>query len=233
MLMAAGHAKNDIPSEIHDARLRHPNVRFHYGRHLHLHARVIELCQLRLEEAESKAPRVPRQDTLLLVVGRGSSDPDANGDVWKLARLLGEGMGYGWSAACYSGVTSPLVPEALSRCRGMGFARVLVFPFFLFTGVLEKRVRQQTAEFTSLHPEQDILCTGYLGAHPLLYEAFLDRASEAIQGSPNMNCDLCKYRVQLPGFELALGQPQAGHHHHVRGIGQDEDGHPHRHAYQP
>src|SRR5271170_3686165 len=32
MLLAAGHAKNDIPSEIQEARLRYPEIAFHYGR---------------------------------------------------------------------------------------------------------------------------------------------------------------------------------------------------------
>src|SRR5437660_159073 len=94
MLMAAGHAKNDIPSEIHDARLLYPGVDFHYGRHLHLHAKIIDLCRLRIEEAESQARPFDRRDTLLMVVGRGSSDPDANADVQKLARILWEGMGF-------------------------------------------------------------------------------------------------------------------------------------------
>ncbi len=168
---------------------------------------------------------------MLLVVGRGSSDPDANADVCKLARMLAEGMGYGWNAACYIGVTTPLLPEALERCRRLGFARVLVFPFFLFTGVLEKRIRQQTLEFGKQHPETEFLCAGYLDAHPLLYEVFAERAEEAIHGSPNMNCELCKYRVHLPGFEQAVGQPQVGHHHHVRGIGQDGDHHHHHHDH--
>jgi sirohydrochlorin cobaltochelatase len=224
MLMAAGHAKNDIPSEIHEARHRYPDVRFHYGRHLHLHSNIIELSRMRLEEADGKAAR---KDTLLLVVGRGSSDPDANADICKLARILGEGMGYGWSTACYIGVTTPLLTEALARCQRMGFARILVFPFFLFTGVLEKRIRQQTLDFAQLHRETEILCAGYLDVHPLLFSAFAERAEEAIQGSPNMNCELCKYRVRLPGFEQAVGQPQVGHHHHVRGIGQH--GHDHHH----
>jgi sirohydrochlorin cobaltochelatase len=231
MLMAAGHAKNDIPSEIHEARRRHPDVHFHYGRHLHLHPSVIRLCALRIEEAEKTARPADRKDTLLLVVGRGSSDPDANADVCKLARLLGEGMGYGWSAACFIGVTTPLLPEALQRCGRMGFARVLVFPFFLFTGVLEKRIRAQTTEFAREHPDTDFLCAGYLDTHPLLFEAFAERAEEAVHGSPNMNCELCKYRVRLPGFEQAVGQPQVGHHHHVRGIGQDEHGHHHHHGH--
>jgi sirohydrochlorin cobaltochelatase len=243
MLMAAGHAKNDIPSEIHEARRRYPGVRFHYGRHLHLHAKLIELCKTRLEESDQRSlgraeqasrPDIGRQDTVLLVVGRGSSDPDANSDISKLARILAEGMGYGWSAACFIGVTTPLLAEALDRCRRLGFARVLVFPFFLFTGVLEKRIRQQTLEFAARHPETDFRCAGYLNAHSLLYEAFLERADEAVHGSPNMNCELCKYRVRLPGFEQALGQPQVGHHHHVRGIGQDDhnqDDHDHHHDH--
>jgi sirohydrochlorin cobaltochelatase len=225
--MAAGHAKNDIPSEIHEARRRYPDVGFHYGRHLHLHPNIIELCRLRVEEAERAAGPADRKDTLLLVVGRGSSDPDANADVGKLARLLWEGMGFGWGAACYIGVTTPLLPEALERCHRMGFRRVLVFPFFLFTGVLEKRIRRQTEEFGRQHKGAEFLCAGYLNVHPLLFDAFAERAEEAVHGSPNMNCELCKYRVRLPGFEAAVGQPQVGHHHHVRGIGQDEGGHHH------
>ncbi len=230
MLMAAGHAKNDIPSEIHEARRRYPDVSFHYGRHLHLHANVVELCRLRIEEAERAAGPADRNDALLLVVGRGSSDPDANADVAKLARLLWEGMGFGWGSACYIGVTTPLLPEALERCQRLGYRRVVVFPFFLFTGVLEKRIRRQTEEFGRQHPGSEFLCTGYLNVHPLLFDAFAERAEEAIHGSPNMNCELCKYRVRLPGFEQAVGQPQVGHHHHVRGIGQEEGGHGHGHG---
>jgi sirohydrochlorin cobaltochelatase len=231
MLMAAGHAKNDIPSEIHAARLQYPHVEFRYGRHLHTHAKIIELCQLRLEEAEQAARPHDRGDTLLLVVGRGSSDPDANGDVQKLARILWEGMGFGWAAACYSGVASPLVPEALERCRRMGFGRIVAFPFFLFTGILEKRIRQISYAFGQEHPDVEVLCAGYLNAHPLLGEVFRERAEEALNGSPNMNCELCKYRVQLPGFAAAVGQPQVGHHHHVRGIGQDGHDHGHEHGH--
>jgi sirohydrochlorin cobaltochelatase len=231
MLMAAGHAKNDIPSEIHAARLQYPHVDFLYGRHLHMHAKIIELCRLRLEEAEHAARPHERGDTLLLVVGRGSSDPDANGDVLKLARILWEGMGFGWAAACYIGVTTPLLPEALERCQRMGFGRIIVFPFFLFTGILEKRIRQTAHAFGHEHLGVEVLCASYLNVHPLLLDVFRERAEEAIHGSPNMNCELCKYRVQIPGFAAAVGQPQEGHHHHVRGIGQDEHGHSHDHGH--
>jgi sirohydrochlorin cobaltochelatase len=234
MLMAGGHVKNDIPSEIHDAEARFPDVTFRYGRHLHLHPNLLELMRRRIEEAEATSPnKIARADSLLLVVGRGSSDPDANGDVGKLARLLGEGMQFGWSMACYSGVTTPLVPEALERCGRMGYRRIVLAPFLLFTGVLEKRIRRQTAEFAAAHPETEFLVSSYLNADPLLVGAFADRAEEAVAGTADMNCQLCKYRVPLPGFEDAVDEPQVGHHHGVRGIGQVEHAHAgmkHRHG---
>lgn len=220
MLTAAGHAKNDIPSEIHDARQRHPHVQFHYGKHLHLHSGILQLARQRIEAAEATGPDLPRADTCLLVIGRGSSDPDANADVAKLSRILWEGLGLGWAATGFSGVTPPAVPEALDRCGRLGFRRLIVFSLFLFTGVLEKRIRQQVADFAAGRADLDCRYAGYLNAHPLLQQVFEDRYDEALYGAPHMNCELCKYRVQLPGFEAALGEPQAGHHHHVRGIGQ-------------
>jgi sirohydrochlorin ferrochelatase len=212
VLMAAGHAKNDIPSEVQAARRRHPGIVIHQGRHFHLHPKILQLCTMKIEAAENEVAPLERRDTLLLVVGRGSSDPDANSDVQKLARLLWEGMGFGWAAACYIGITSPRLPEALACCQRMGFARILVFPFFLFTGRLEKRIQKLTDEFAAEHPESEFLIADYLDAHPLLIQVLLDRAQEAVHGHAHMNCELCQYRVQLPGFEAAVGKPQYAHH---------------------
>jgi sirohydrochlorin ferrochelatase len=212
VLMGAGHAKNDIPSEVQAARRRYPDIAFYQGRHLHLHAKVIELCRMKIEAAEQDTSPRDRKDTLLLVVGRGSSDPDANSDVQKLTRILWEGMGFGWGAACYIGITPPNLREALERCHRLGFARMLVFPFFLFTGVLQKRIYRLTGEFAAAHPDTEFVCADYLEAHPLLLQVIQERSREAVEGSGHMNCDLCQYRVQLPGFEALVGKPQYGHH---------------------
>jgi sirohydrochlorin ferrochelatase len=175
MLTAAGHTKNDIPNEINKARLLYPEVAFHYGQHLHLHARLVELCLLRLQEAESQARPFDHRDTLLLVVGRGSSDPDANAEVQKLTRLLEQGMGYGSSATAYIGMSEPLLSEALTRCQRMGFGRMVVFSFLLFTGVLEKRVRQMVADFIQEFPNTEVVYANYLSVHPLLVDVIRDR----------------------------------------------------------
>src|SRR3954463_6180838 len=81
MLMAAGHVKNDVPSEIHEARTRHPGVSFHMARALDIHPALLELCQVRYREAIVDLVDVPPERTLLLLVGRGTSDPDANAGI--------------------------------------------------------------------------------------------------------------------------------------------------------
>lgn len=186
MLMAAGHIKRDIPQEIQEAQRRYPEVTFYYGRHLHLHPKIIELCKVRITEATQKTSTDDRKDTLLLVVSRGSSDIEANADIQKLSRILWESFEFGWATACYIGVTRPLLPEALERCHRLGYPRIIVFPFLLFTGVLEKLVRQISREFATQHPETEILLAGHLNAHPLLLEAFLGRFYEAIQSVPGI-----------------------------------------------
>src|SRR5262249_52990062 len=91
VLMAAGHAKNDMASEGRRARQRHLHVTVHMGAALDVDARLLQLCHLRYREALAGRPTVEPRDTLLLLVGRGSSDPDANSNIAKVARFLQEG----------------------------------------------------------------------------------------------------------------------------------------------
>jgi sirohydrochlorin cobaltochelatase len=227
MLFAASHVKNDLPWELNSFAAIRPNIELRYGRDLAIEPKLLEAAAQRIASAERAASRpVPRADTLLLVVGRGTNDPDANSNIAKLARLLWEGMGFGWAETAFSGVASPLVEPALERTLRLGFGRVIVFPYFLFTGVLVKRIYATADRVAVAHPETEILKAPYLGAHPLVVDCFVDRAREAADGEPAMNCRLCKYRAQVIGYEHAVGAVQEAHHHHVRGIGH---GHSHPH----
>jgi sirohydrochlorin cobaltochelatase len=234
MLFAAGHVKNDIPSVLNDYMARHPQIRIEYGRDLDIDARLLRAAAARIEQTERiSSRRVPRDETLLVVVGRGTSDPDANSNIAKVARMLWEGLGFGWCEVCYSGVTFPLVAPGLEHAVKLGYRRIVVFPYFLFTGVLVKRIYSIVDEMAARHPETEFLKAPYLNDHPLVLDAFADRVQEILDGSPNMNCQMCKYREQVVGFEAEIGLPQAGHHHHVEGIGTDadhtHDGHDHHH----
>ncbi|MDP1732620.1 MAG: sirohydrochlorin chelatase, partial [Devosia sp.] len=138
MLFAAGHAKNDIPSVLNTYAAAHPGFGITYGRELGVDLKMLRAAGDRIEEAIEASPRgeISRHETLLLVVGRGASDPDANSNVAKVMRMLWEGMGFGWGEVAYSGVTFPLVAPALDHAVKLGYRRIIVFPYFLFTGVL-------------------------------------------------------------------------------------------------
>jgi sirohydrochlorin cobaltochelatase len=234
MLFAAGHVKNDIPSVLNEYMAQYPRLQIHYGRDLAVDRRLLQVSAERIEHAERvPSRRVPREETLLMVVGRGTSDPDANSNISKVARMLWEGMGFGWTEVCYSGVTFPLVAPGLEHAVKLGYRRIIVFPYFLFTGYLVKRIYRITDEMAERHPEIEFLKATYLNDHPLVLDAFADRVEEILAGENNMNCQLCKYRAQVLGFEAEVGLPQAGHHHHVEGVGTDADHtHDHHHDHE-
>lgn len=230
MLFAASHVKNDIPWEVNSFAAANPELELRFGRELGIEPKLIRAAAERIAEGEAKgARRIAREETLLLVVGRGTNDPDANSNISKLTRMLWEGMGFGWGETAYSGVAAPLVEPGLRRALGLGFPRIVVFPYFLFTGVLVKRIYAAVDRVAADRPEVEILKAPYLSDHPLVLDCFADRVAEIVDGEPAMNCRLCKYRTQVIGYEDEVGLPQAGHHHHVRGIGTDADHAPHHH----
>jgi len=232
MLFAAGHVKNDVPSVLNQYAADH-GLQIEFGRELGIDAKLLRAARDRIEAClADAADDVPREATLLMVIGRGTSDPDANGNVAKVARMLWEGMGFGWAEVGYSGVAHPRVDAALERAGRLGFRRILVFPYFLFTGILVERIYRQTDEVAARHPETEFLKAGYFDDHPLLLDAFVDRIEGIREADVNMNCLLCKYREQIIGYESAVGAPQEGHHHHVEGIGHDH-GHGHAHHHDP
>jgi len=234
MLFAATHVKNDLPWEIDSFMAANPGVTVKFGRDLGVEPKLLEAASHRIAEAEIAAgPGVPRGETLLVVVGRGTKDPDANSNIAKLARMLWEGMGFGWAETAFSGVAHPRVEPGLEHAARLGFKRIVVFPYFLFTGVLVKRIYAETDAVAARHPGIEFVKASYLNDHPLVLDTFAERVAEIAGGDPSMNCSLCKYREKIVGYGDEQGAPQTGHHHHVRGIGTDhdhEDEHGHDHG---
>ncbi len=240
MLFAAGHAKNDIPSVLNAYKAQNPELKISYARELGIDLKLIRAAGERVEDALQKAgDGVSREDTLLVVVGRGASDPDANSNVAKVTRMLWEGLGLGWAETAYSGVTFPLVEPGLEHATRLGYKRIVVFPYFLFTGILVQRIYHYTDIVAAKHPETEFIKASYLNDHPLVLDTFAERVEEIRNGENNMNCQLCKYREQFLGFENEVGLRQESHHHHVEGVGTGtdessdavEDAHSHVHEH--
>jgi sirohydrochlorin cobaltochelatase len=215
MLSAAGHAKGDIPAALARERARHPGITFSYGRPLGPHPALIDLLAARVDACGLYAPAV-------LLVGRGSTDPDANADVVKTARLLWEGRDYPFAETAFVSLARPSVPEGLERCRLLGARRIVVARYFLFPGVLPDRVADQAARYAAAHPELDVTCTEVLGDCDEIAALVYERYREALTGDIRMNCDMCVYRIAMPGFEHRVGEPAHPHDHphdHARAHG--------------
>ena len=206
MLSAAGHAKGDIPAALARERTRHPGLRWTYARPLGPHPQLVELLATRVAAGGGNAPAV-------LVVGRGSTDPDANADVVKTTRLLWEGRDYPLAETAFVSLARPDVLEGLERCRLLGARRIVVARYFLFPGVLPDRVAAHADQYAAAHPELDIRCADVLGDCDEVAALVYERYHEALAGDIRMNCDMCVYRIAMPGFEHRVGEPQHPHDH--------------------
>ncbi|HEY3693082.1 MAG TPA: CbiX/SirB N-terminal domain-containing protein [Pseudonocardiaceae bacterium] len=204
VLLAAGHLKNDGPAALARARARHPEVRFSLARDLGIEPGVLEITADRIRDAAGDAD--PEKLGVALI-GRGCSDPDACADLWKVSRLLADGRGLGNVEPGFVSVATPSVAETLERLRLLGTGTAVVAPFFLFSGVLRNRIYREAAAWAQDHPEVEVRGANHLGPDPRLARLVLERYREARTGDVRMNCDLCAYRVQLPGYESKVGTP--------------------------
>jgi len=203
-LFSAGHVKNDIPLALAKARRAFPQIRFEAARALGVHPTMAELAVERAESGVALTDEAAGQ-TALVLVGRGTSDPDANGDFYKMARLIGERRKYSMVAPCFSGVRRPLFSETLELSARSRPQRLLVVPYLLFTGRIIEKLRTQVQEFSRSYPWIKTELASPLGADPKLFQVIDERIREAMNGQSPLPCDTCHYRVPLAGLTENVG----------------------------
>ena len=204
LLLQAGHGKLDMPQQFAQIRVRHPDVRCLLAQPLMPHPLLRAVVQERLEQCitqhqwlseSASADEVAggthsnhASDTAVLLVGRGSHDPAANSDLFKIARLLSEEYGYPLVEACFISQATPGVPEGIGRCVALGTRSVVVVPYFLHTGILVQRIHAQVRETQQQYPTVPLRVAEHLGNHPCLIRLLLLRAREASLGLRAMPC---------------------------------------------
>ncbi|MHB8669102.1 MAG: sirohydrochlorin chelatase [Acidimicrobiales bacterium] len=212
VLLAAGHAKSDVPAVVAEARDRHPHVDFRLGTPLGVGRDLVAIL--------GDAVRVARGEGLpLLVIARGTSDPDANGEAHKAARLVAEWTGAPFVHTGFTGVTGPSVPEALEVFSRLGHDRIAIAFWFLCTGKLVDRARDDIAEFTA-RTGVTAVDAGYIGPDQRVVPLVLQRFEEAmsVDGPRAQNCDTCCYRAAWPGLEDRVGQAIGVGHSHLAAV---------------
>lgn len=206
ILLHAGHSKMHIPAEIEHAKEHFPDVTFTYGQTIGVHDEVFEILKTRLTEVGFDTT-AKHEDTAILLIARGGSDPEANGEFYKITRLLWEKLDVRWVESAFMGVTTPSVEEGIERCVRLGAQKIIMLPYFLFTGILMERMHKMREIYQSTYPLVDIQIANYFGYHPKLQHVLIERAEQAMNGTSTGMQDLENFRkyAEEHGYE---------HHHH-------------------
>jgi len=221
ILNAAGHVKMDIPQAIDAARLTFAAVQFLYAPHLTACDPILAIVKRRLKGAMQALDMPDPTTTGVVMLGRGSSDRQANGEMAKMARWLMEETDHELVDLAFTGITWPRLEKAVQRQSLLGMTQVVVLPYYLFSGTLVERITRQVEHLKAQYPAIRFTSTAYFGFEREIFELLEERVNDLKRGVPEfrMPCDGCKYR------EFGVAHGLGGHHH------DDAAAHPHDHDH--
>jgi sirohydrochlorin cobaltochelatase len=239
ILNAAGHVKMDIPEHIAEARAEHPGVQFSYAPHLSACDPLLAILRRQLRKAMDSLDMPDPHTTGVVLLGRGSSDRAANGEVAKMARWLMEETDHELVDAAFTGITWPRLERAVQRQVLLGMTQVVVLPYYLYTGTLIQRIGRQVENLKQQYPQMRFASGKYFGFEPEIFQLLDQRVADLRQASPLglMPCDGCKYRSFAEDHGLGHhAHDEPGHSHAPASTAQPTAGacsaaHPHSHAH--
>jgi sirohydrochlorin ferrochelatase len=176
-LLTAVHAKEDIPKELERIRKRFPHVEMVYGRPIGVHHHMIDILIERLHETGEDLS----EDSMVLLIGRGSSDPDVKRDLTHIAHLLKRKAGLSRVDTCYLTAAKPGLEEALFTAKQSSYKKIFIIPYLLFTGILMNTI-QKTIKNGFADGEKEYILCNYLGYHPLIGNILQERFAEISGG---------------------------------------------------
>jgi sirohydrochlorin cobaltochelatase len=227
ILNSAGHVKMDIPQAIDGARLKFPGVKFLYAPHLTACDHILSIVKRRLKGAMQALDMPDPTTTGVVMLGRGSSDRQANGEMAKMARWLMEETDHDLVDLAFTGITWPRLEKAVQRHSLLGMTQVVVLPYYLFNGTLVERIARQVENLKTQYPTIRFTSTAYFGFEREIFELLEERVNGLIRGTPEscMPCDGCKYR------EFGVENGMGGHHHDDAVAHSHDHDHSHDHAH--
>ena len=232
ILNAAGHVRQDIPSAIQRARKRHPDVQFLYAPHLAVSDPLLRILKRFLRQAMLQLDVPDPRTTGVILLGRGSSDRLANGDVARMARWLWEIGDHERVDLAFTGVTFPRLEKVVRDQVALGMMQIVVMPYYLFTGTLIKRIGRQMENLAAQYPQVRFAHTSYFGFEPEIARMLDERVHALKQGVGAIDLD----RLMRPDpFRESGGHHHHHHHghHHGHEHGAHDHGDDHAHGAHP
>lgn len=138
LLLAAVHAKADIPQQIAMEMKRYPQVAFTYGQVLGIHETMITslIDTIRRQGVE------PEQEANVLLIGRGSSDEGVRQSMLTIAARLQERTAFTVDV-CFLYGLKPTIDEGLAKLVTSELSQPIVVPYLLFPGVLYTGIQEK------------------------------------------------------------------------------------------
>ncbi len=232
ILNAAGHVKMELPHALEEARARHPGVEFIVTRHLGMGREIFAVLQGQLERLMKQLAMPDPQTTGVILLGRGSSDAGANGELAKMARWIFEENDHELVDLAFTGVTWPRLESGVQRHVKLGMMQIAIVPVYLFTGVLIERIQEQVRRLQQQYPQVAFALGTHFGFDPGVFALLDAKVGGDAEAGGMLECDGCKYRELAEDEHLhdhshtAIGGQAGGcahgHHHHD---------HAHEHAH--
>lgn len=198
MLFNAGHVKNDLALILDDIRSQYPGIKISLSSALGQTHHLVNFYFNHLKSYE-----VHPDDDLLLGVGRGASDVEANSEFVSQVRKIAESSGLIWSLPCFIGITTPVFDQALAKAISLRMKRIFILPYFLYPGVLVERILAKVGQAKEQFPWIKFEILPIIGNSDALTEAIKENADEP--PLPSLACGSCQYRVPFGKFRHKVG----------------------------
>lgn len=179
ILFAAGHAKQDIPAALEAVAGRPLPLAAHLG----LHAAVLQRSRQITDQLLAAQEPLPAARQGLLLVGRGSSDPEAIAQMHALGQQRRQADRFAVQLIGFVAKAEPTLKAQLDRLGRMNLERVVVQPHLLFGGRVYDEIAEQVVEASFRFAQQQWLLAAPLGPDPLIAQSLRDRFTEVPLGS--------------------------------------------------
>lgn len=179
LLFAAGHAKHDIPQAVAAAAATLPPLSIRQGSHLGCHEHLLALSAQRFYEAIADEVAGSSEETLWLIVGRGSRDAEAIAELHRFVQLRQRLTPVAQVRVAFLAMAEPALVDELARIAALRFRRVVVQPHLLFHGELLATLQAEVVKIAAICPGQAWSVTQHLGPTEPLVIAIVERFIEA------------------------------------------------------
>jgi sirohydrochlorin ferrochelatase len=129
----------------------------------------------------------------LLIVGRGSREPDVRHELEQICLLAKRRAGYDHVNYCFLEVLPPFIAEGISQCMAAGASFITVMPYFLYPGMKLKDTVKQSAKICR-DKNLRLVITKPLSYHPIMVQLIIDRLNELKKtkciSHANKECDV-------------------------------------------